>query len=472
MRIKITAVALLIGIATATAQDDPTIMTINGKQIARSEFEYSYNKNNTETVVDKKSIEEYVDLFINYKLKVEAAIDAGIDTTAAFKKEFATYRNQQTRPSLVSDEDIENIALGIYNETRERVDTSGGLIKPAHILVSVKQKAPQEDWDAAKAKADSIYALIQNGASFANLAIELSDDRQSGMDGGELAWVERGRFIKPFEDAAYALQPGEVSEPVQSPAGYHIIKMLERSMFFSYDSVRTSIMAYVDQRGFRQKLMKQRIDSIASAAGVTADEADEVYAAELMASDPELKYLIGEYYDGLLLFEISNKQVWDKAAKDTIGLQTYYAKHKKQYKWAAPRYKGIAFYTKEESDFEAVKQTVAAIPFEQWGDVLRKEFNDSTIRIQVVKSIFKEGDNDIIDYYVYGKSDVTIPEKADYPFTAVYGTLLKAPESYTDVRELVVADYQDELETAWVKELRAKYPVTVDKSVVATVNKH
>lgn len=471
MRIKICAVTLLLCAVTASAQDDPTIMTINGKSIARSEFEYSYNKNNTETVVDKKSIEEYVDLFINYKLKVEAAIDAGIDTTAAFKKEFATYRNQQTRPMLVTDDDIENIALSIYNETRERVDTSGGLIKPAHIYVAVKQKAPQEEWDAAKAKADSIYALILGGASFSDLAIELSDDRQSGLDGGELTWAEHGRYIKPFEDAAYALQPGEVSEPVQSPAGYHIIKMLDRSMFFSYDSVRTSIMAYVDQRGFRQKLMKQRIDSIAAAANVTTDEADELYAAELMAADSDLKYLIGEYYDGLLLFEISNKQVWDKAAKDTVGLQAYYAKHKKQYKWAAPRYKGIAYYTKEEQDIDAVKQTVSAIPFEQWGDVLRKEFNDSTIRIQVVKSIFKEGDNDLIDHDVYGK-DVTVPAKADYPFTAVYGTLLKAPESYLDVRELVVADYQDTLEAAWVEELRAKYPVEVDKAVVATVNKH
>ena len=89
MKVKSLLVALLVAATTASAQTaDPTIMTINGKAVPRSEFEYSYNKNNSETVVDKKSVDEYIDLFVNYKLKVMAAEEAGIDTTKAFRDEF------------------------------------------------------------------------------------------------------------------------------------------------------------------------------------------------------------------------------------------------------------------------------------------------------------------------------------------------------------------------------------------------
>lgn len=90
---------LLSGSIAFAQNDDPTIMTINGQPVSRSEFEYSYNKNNSEGVIDKKTVNEYVDLFVNYKLKVLAALDAHIDTTASFKQEFLQYRDQQVRPA-------------------------------------------------------------------------------------------------------------------------------------------------------------------------------------------------------------------------------------------------------------------------------------------------------------------------------------------------------------------------------------
>ena len=97
---------LVSGVAHAQ-QNDPTIMTINGQPVSRSEFEYSYNKNNSEGVIDKKSVADYVDLFINYKLKVAAAYDAKVDTLRSFKKEFRSYRDQQVLPSFASDEAVE-----------------------------------------------------------------------------------------------------------------------------------------------------------------------------------------------------------------------------------------------------------------------------------------------------------------------------------------------------------------------------
>ena len=98
---------LLLAVTAAHAQKaDPIIMTVAGVDVPRSEFEYSYNKNNTDGVIDKKSIEEYVDLFVNYKLKVQAALDAKYDTLTSFQTEFAQYRDQQVLPTFVTDADM------------------------------------------------------------------------------------------------------------------------------------------------------------------------------------------------------------------------------------------------------------------------------------------------------------------------------------------------------------------------------
>ena len=114
--------ALLFCAFVAHAQDDPTIMTINGRPVSRSEFEYSYNKNNTDNVVDKKTVAQYVELFVNYKLKVEAALAARLDTTQAFRNEFADYRDQQVRPSFVNNDDVEKAARQLYDDTKQRIE--------------------------------------------------------------------------------------------------------------------------------------------------------------------------------------------------------------------------------------------------------------------------------------------------------------------------------------------------------------
>ena len=160
MKSMLLTAMLLLSVLSAWAQTDPTIMTIDGKPVSRSEFEYSYNKNNSEMVVDKKSVAEYVDLFINYKLKVLAAEEAGIDTTQSFKKEFLSYRDQQIRPAFLGNDDLKREAWKIYAETRDRIDSTGGMVRPSHILVRMSQKATKEQEAAAKTRIDSIYKAI------------------------------------------------------------------------------------------------------------------------------------------------------------------------------------------------------------------------------------------------------------------------------------------------------------------------
>ena len=472
MKLKALLAALLITASSVSAQtSDPIIMTINGQNVPRSEFEYSYNKNNSETVVDKKSVADYVDLFINYKLKVIAAQAAGIDTTQSFRKEFLMYRDQQVRPSFINDDDVEKEARNIYKQTQERIDGNGGMVHPLHILVMMKQKATQAQQDSAKMRADSIYTALKNGANFEELAKRLSDDKMSGRRGGDLSWVQKGQTVKEFETQVFAMKKGELSKPFLSPYGYHIVYLKDRGNFFPYDSVRADIRKFIDQRGIREQIITQKIDSIAKASNIKPENVLDARVDEMTANDNDLKNLIREYHDGLLLYEISNRTVWDKASKDEKGLAAYYKKNRKKYRWDEPRFKGIAYYVKDNADIDNVKNAIKNVPFEAWADTLRSQFNDSTVRIKVVKGIFKKGDNTLVDRDVF-KTNATVKPIKDYPITATYGQTLKAPTCYQDVRELVVADYQEKLEKEWVEALRKKYSVQVNKDVLDTVNQH
>lgn len=465
---------LLSGTMAYAQSDDPTVMTINGKKVTRSEFEYSYNKNNAEGVIDKKSVDDYVPLFINYKLKVEAAKAARLDTLTSFKNEFLTYRDQQVRPSFINDADVDAEAYKIYKETQTRVDSMGGMIKPSHILFMARQKDPQSKWDEAEQRADSVYKVLQNGGDFAELARNHSQDPGTARNGGQLPWLTKGQLVKEFEDVAFAMKKGEISKPVKTAFGYHIIRLDDKGSFFPFDSVKADIKRFIDQRGIREQIINQKLDSLAKADGPQTKPEDIVdrRLAVMEQKDPNLKYLVQEYHDGLLLYEISNRTVWDKAATDEQGLQQYFKKHKKDYKWEQPRFKGIAYHVKDAADIKAVKDAVKALPFSQWADKLRKTFNnDSVLRIRVEKGIFKQGDNALVDKEIFGK-DTTVTPLKTYPYDAVYGKKLKAPAEMDDVRGQVVADYQEYLEKQWVDQLRKQYPVVVDESVLKTVNLH
>ena len=468
------AATLFAGQAMAQSQSDPVIMVVNGQDVLRSEFEYSYNKNNSEGVIDKKSVGEYVDLFVNYKLKVAAALEAKYDTLTSFKEEFAQYRDQQVMPAMVTDADMLQEAHNIYDNTVKNIGPDG-LIQTAHILLRLNQQATNEELAAAKVRIDSIYNALKAGADFAELAKKVSQDPGSAQQGGLLPFVQRGQLVKEYEDAAFALKEGEMSPIVQSPYGYHIILMKGRKMMEPFDFHKDNILKFMEQRGIRDRLAKAKVDTLVSQSNgqLTSSAIMEQKANELSATDIELKNLIREYYEGLLLYEISNQLVWDKAAKDETGLAQYFKQNKKKYAWDEPRFKGIAYHVKEQADVKGVQNCVKKLKFDQWAEALRKTFNgDSIIRIRVEKGIFKKGDNALVDSVIF-KKDTTVTKTKDYPIDAVYGKVLKkGPEDYTDVRGLVVADYQDQLEREWVADLRRKYTFTINDDVLKTVNNH
>ncbi len=457
----------------AGAQDDPVVMTVAGKPVTLSEFEYSYNKNNSEGVIDKKTVDEYIDLYINYKLKVAAALDAHYDTLTSFKEEFAQYRDQQVLPAMVTDQDMLQEAQNIYDNTVKQIGPDG-LIQTAHILLRLDQKATEAEQKAAKVRIDSIYNALKAGADFAELAKKVSQDPGSAQQGGLLPFVQHGQLVKEYEDAAFALKDGEMSPVVQSPYGYHIILMKAHKQLEPFEEHRENILKFMEQRGIRDRLAQAKVDTLVSQSGgkLTAADIMQQQADEMSAKDSDLKNLIREYYEGLLLYEISNEHVWDKAAKDEAGLAQYFKDNKKKYNWTEPRFKGIAYHVKDQADVKGVQNCVKKLPFSEWAEALRKTFNgDSIIRIRVEKGIFKRGDNALVDSAVFHR-DTTVTHLKDYPIDATYGKILKkGPEDYTDVRGLVVADYQDQLEREWVAELRKRYAFTVNREAIDLKNK-
>mgnify|MGYP002622547171 FL=1 len=451
------------------ADDDPVIMTVNGKPVLKSEFEYSYHKNNGEDVIDHKTVKEYVELFANYKRKVEAALDARLDTLSSYNQEFRQYRDQQVLPTVITDADVDGEARKIYQDTKDRIGPDG-LVSLQHILLRVGQNDDESVKQAQSQRADSVYKALQGGADFSDLARRLSQDPGSAANGGELPWISKGQTLPAFDAAAFALREGEISRPVLTEVGYHIIKMKARKQLEPYEEVKDDIYQFIEKRNIREAIARNRVKGLAEATGKSEQQVMDERADSISAISQDMKYLIQEYHDGLLLYEISNREVWEKASKDEAGLQSFYKKNKKKYTWDEPRFKGIAYNTRDEKDVAAVKKSLKGKPFNEWAEILRTTFNnDSVLRIRAEKGIFKKGDNGLVDKEQFKVGDAQVKEIKDFPHTATYGKMLKAPEEMDDVRNLVVGDYQDYMEKEWVAQLKKRYPVVVNEEVLSTV---
>ena len=199
------------------------------------------------------------------------------------------------------------------------------------------------------------------------------------------------------------------------------------------------------------------------------DEATIRYEIEQLAGKyPEYRNLVNEYRDGILLFEISNRNVWEKASSDKEGLNRYFEKNKKQYTWEAPKYKAFVISSTNDSINAEVEKYLASNVVEQDSlvKVLRKNFGRN---VKVERVIAAKGENAIVDYLAFG-AEKPAPGKSKWTcFTAYNAKTLTAPEEAMDVRGQVTSDYQAELEKSWVKQLRKKYKVKIKKDVLKSL---
>lgn len=471
-RIILSACLSACALVAQAQQTDPIVMRVGNHNVTRSEFEYNFNKNNSEEVADSKALEEYVPMFIDYRLKVQAALDARMDTLGTYQAEFRMYRDQQILPLLVTDVDREQEAKAYYQQMLDALNGKD-LRLPAHIFLRVSQNDSQEQQDRQKARIDSIYRVLQSGAGFADVAKENSEDFQTAVRGGELMWCGPGQLIPDFEEVMYKLEKGQTSEPFLSSVGYHIVRLNDVKPLEPYDTLRPQILNYLESRGLSDRLAKASVDSLARRQGISPEELMDLEAERLCAQDDELKYLIQEYHDGLLLFEYCKTHIWDPAEQDVAGMEQYFKKNKKRYKWDTPHFYGMLYYTKRPEDVKRVKKLLKRVDEKDWTAEVRKQMNADSVTVRMEQRLFVKGENAHVDSLVFGVKQGKTTPRTDYPYTGVVGDKRKkGPKKMIEVASLVKNDYRAACEEKAVKELREKYVVEVYDDVLETVNKH
>lgn len=474
MKKHILSICLALGGLSAIAQQaDPILMVVNGKPVTRGEFEYAYNKNQGDAAAEVEDVplDKYVDMFINYKLKVAAAEALRMDTLTSYKEEFRTYRDMQLTPALIDSAYIDSVARSVYQRSADML-AGRDLLRPAHILMLARQNATAEERAEAKRRIDSIYTALKSGADFTELATRLSQDPGSARNGGALPWVGPGNTIPEFEEAAYKLQPGEMSGIVETAVGFHIIKMLERKQFEPYDSLRAQIIMSLKRQNVEEASAKARIEKMIAETGKSREQIMLETLVTLEKQDPSLKFLVQEYHDGLLLYEVMKQEVWDKADADKEGQANWFKAHRKGYKWEKPHFRGFVYHLKNNDKKlrKEVNKILTANP-EGWKKALKESLNKDSVQVTVHGPyVIAKGGNAYVDEAVFGQPQ-TKPLK-NFPFIGFCGKILKQPQLYTDVLQQVQEDYKKSQEDIWVSELRKRFKFSVNEDILKTVNNH
>lgn len=626
-------------IALAFAAKDPVIMTVNGVDVPKSEFEYLYHKNSQQQI-NPQTLDEYVEMFKLYKMKVADAKAEGLDTISSFVKETEQYRHDLAAPYLADSVAINKLVDEAYDRSlkeaeaihlmlfktrdpkqnemlRARIDSIRGLalagedfallaekysadkgsaprggrmgwisannfpynfdkaafelpegkiseivespmgyhilkggkkrpargkIQAAHIL---KMTRDEESNAAAKAAIDSIYEVVKNNpALFAEVATAESDDRGSARQGGMLPLFGAGEMVEAFDSVAFSLKDGEISKPFKTNYGWHIIHRLGSRPVASREAVKTQVLSQIknDQDPRYKTLRNALTDRLAkkhkgvlndknisllladvTAAGIDSTlrarwtsgpeskkdlfsiEGKNVPASEFISSIgrvnvpdgdvaatvlearlndfyhnqlveaeevtllkevPEYSNLLKEYVDGSLLYEVSVRKVWDKAAKDSEGLKKYFETHRDEYSWTEPHVKGFLVQAVNDSIAELIKARAAGLSNDSIIPVVRREFNRQA---SIDKVLVSKGSNAMVDNLMFG-GPVVEPARSNYTvYFMVNPRMLMAPEEVSDVRGLVTSDYQNQFQEEWEADLRRRYPAKVNEKVLRSV---
>ncbi len=200
----------------------PVILTLGNKAFTTDDFFQSFTKNQLSAdSAQRTDVKEYFDLYTNLKLKVLAAEARGRDTTEGFREEMNTYRKQLAQSYLTDKVLVESLTAEAYQRMQEEVSAS-------HLLLSVPEDAAPADTLAAYERAQALRSRALAGEDFAKLAREDSQDPTTATNGGNLGYFTAFALVYPIETAAYTTPVGQVSIPVRTRFGYHLVRVNDR----------------------------------------------------------------------------------------------------------------------------------------------------------------------------------------------------------------------------------------------------
>jgi len=453
------------------AQGDPVVMTVNGNEISKSEFEYFFRKNNIESTVTRKTVRQYADLYLNFKLKVEAAIDEGMDKSESFLSEYRMYRDMQAEDYLVDKDFLEQVARNTYDRSVEEV----GPLGLVHLFVM--SFSPKDDTPEAGAETlelvKSVYEKLESGESFQDLARRYSGDDLARI-GGEAGWVSAIQLPEDVAEIVYSLEDGQHSKPFFSDGLGFIVMVDGHRSLGSYDEYHDLIYKDVLESEAFGEAKRRVANRYASRLGWTIkDDAAVAHLDSVLEEvEPDFGNISREYHDGLLLFDISNREIWEKITLNPEDMEAFYNANRKKFRFTEPCFKGMVFFCRNENVFNDVKSALEGVDIQNWIDSVLV-INKNDIRVRVMRGssetgLFRQGQNAYVDKIVFGKGEYEPMD--NYPYVNVLGRVIKEPDSMQDVAGQVAEEYQKYLEDEWVKKLRKKYKYKIYKKELKKVS--
>ena len=470
-RFLICLISLLLAAPSLAGTDNPVVMTVNGYDVTKSEFEYFFRKNNTSQSVTRKSVKEYAELYLNFKLKVQAAMDEGMDKSQSFLSEYSMYRDMQAEEYLIDSTFLEEVARASYDESIREVGPDG-LVYLNLISVHPKDNS-RESFDEGVELIRELYGMLEAGQDFAAVARKFSDD-QSAKSGGEAGWVSRGILEDDFADILYDLKEGEYSKPFISNGVFYIVKSTGRRQLGTYEENRAEIYKWMDgDDNIQTEARRRKANQYAERLGWTVrdDEAVAHLDSVLEEIEPAFGNISREYHDGLLLFDISSREIWEKVSSDPDALENYFNANRKNFKFKEPCFKGMVFFCVNEDVFRNVEAALKDLSMENWVDTIlainRKDVKMRVMRGSTETGLFMKGQNAYVDKLVFGTGE--FDPMPGFPYVNVIGRTISEPESIRDVAGQVAEDYQNHLEKQWVDSLRKKYKHKIYKRALKQV---
>lgn len=474
----LTSLFLVVSFLLVSSKDKKgVIMTVDGEEVPTSEFLYLFQKNNQQQS-QPQTLDEYLQLFEIYRLKVADAKRAGIDTVASFRKEIDGYRRELLEPYIADTIYIQTLIETAVERERDQVESS-------HIMF-IRTNDEEKDKRSLELL-DSIRTALLNGSDFKEMAKTYSQDKFSSERGGYLGFTPAGTFPYGFETAVYETPEGEISEIVESHVGWHIVKAGSRHPAMdmdhpakSYEEIKNEVerkitspvdVRYHQLRGRVVNNLKNKHPEI-DTEGLSEEEAyNKLIEAEedsQYAENPDYRNLVDEYINGSLLYEVSVENVWNKASNDVEGLENFFVQNRDRYKWEKPHAKGILVQATNDSVASIIKSTSVTLASDSIVPYIRKNHRKEAT---AEKFNVTEGKNPMIDHLLFGGEEAKPQSKNFKTYFIIEGRIVESPENVDDVRTAVVNDYQDYLERNWVADLRNQHSIVINKKELSGLRK-
>lgn len=437
------------------------LMCVDGYEVSLSEFEYIYRQALRAPSAGSLPLQDWAREYADFRLKVQEARRAGLDTLPAFRGSMQAYRTCLLRYFLADSATLHSSLHRRYDRWAAR----GPRLRMEQIFFRLPQNVTATAQREAVGRMDSIYAVLQQASpgAFGDFVARFSDDKSQH-------WLMRLEETAEVEDTAYALKPGAWSHPFFSPRGLHIVRVLERCEVPPFEAVRDSLLqacpSCIDEavRAYAARVVRAR-------GALSEKRLREVLAAEsrrVEQEDNAFRLAVQAHADSLLAQAAVRLAVDEEP--DSVTLQHFFRRHHARYHWDTARYRGIVLLCASRRVAKRARKMLKHLPPSDWLDAVRLLLNREDTLVLARQGTFAPGQDAWVDEHIFRQGRA--PERPGYEHVVLLGRKLKGPEDYHEAAAAVEADWKADCEARWLSKLRAAGKVEINQEVLKTVNYH